>query len=88
MTVMIHVSSTEFGKEVGRYQDAALSLPVVVTRNRRDRTVMISADEHQRLKKRDRESLRNEDFSGADIEAVRRTEPSPASEAFSAELRP
>lgn len=41
MTDMIRVSSTEFGKELGRYQDAALSQPVIVTRNGRDRTVMI-----------------------------------------------
>jgi len=83
---MIRVSSTEFGKEVGRYQDAALSQPVVVTRNGRDRTVMISADEYRRLKKRDREVLGIEDFSDADIETVRRTEPSSASEIFNDEL--
>jgi prevent-host-death family protein len=87
MTDMIRVSSTEFGKEVGRYQDAALSQPVIVTRNGRDRTVMISADEYNRLKKRAREVLRIEDFSEADIEAVRRTEPSKESEAFNVELR-
>ena len=51
---MIRVSSTEFGKEVGRFQDAALVQPVVVTRNGRDRTVMISADEYARLKRQDR----------------------------------
>jgi PHD/YefM family antitoxin component YafN of YafNO toxin-antitoxin module len=87
MTDMIRVSSTEFGKEVGRYQDAALSQPVVVTRNGRDRTVMISADEYQRLKRRDREVLRIEDFTDADIEAVRRAEPSQEAEAFNQELR-
>jgi PHD/YefM family antitoxin component YafN of YafNO toxin-antitoxin module len=86
MTNMIRVSSTEFGKEVGRYQDVALSQPVVVTRNGRDRTVMISADEYHRLKRRSREVLRIEDFTDADIEAVRRAEPSKESEAFNQEL--
>ena len=43
---MIRVSSTEFGQEVGRYQDVALSGPVIVTRNGRDRTVVIAADEY------------------------------------------
>ena len=85
---MIRVSSTEFGKEVGRYQDAALSQPVVVTRNGRDRTVMISADEYRRLKRRDREVLGIEDFTDADIEAVRRAEPSQAAETFNRELEP
>jgi prevent-host-death family protein len=83
---MIRVTSTEFGKEVGRYQDAALSQPVVVTRNGRDRTVMISADEYRRLKRRDREVLGIEDFSDADIEAVRRAEPSAEAEAFNGEF--
>jgi prevent-host-death family protein len=83
---MIRVSSTEFGKEVGRYQDAALSQPVVVTRNGRDRTVMISAEEYRRLKKRDREVLGIEAFSAADIEAVRAAEPSKEAEAFNEEV--
>jgi prevent-host-death family protein len=87
MTDMIRVSSTEFGKEVGRYQDAALSQPVIVTRNGRDRTVMISADEYHRLKKRDREVLGIEDFSDADIAAVRRAAPSKDAEAFNQELK-
>jgi len=86
MSGMIRVSSTEFGKEVGRYQDAALSQPVIVTRNGRDRTVMISADEYHRLKKRDREVLSIGDFTDAEIEAVRLAEPSKEAEAFNQEL--
>ncbi len=73
---MIRVSSTEFGKEVGRYQDAALSQPVIVTRNGRDRTVTISVEEYRRLKRRGREVLGIGDFTEADIEAIRRAEPS------------
>ncbi len=37
---MLSVSATDFGKDVGRYQDAALSQPVIVTRNGRDREVL------------------------------------------------
>ncbi len=85
---MIRVSSTEFGNEVGRYQDAALTQPVVVTVNGRDRNVMISADEFRRLKRRDREVLGIEDFSDADIEAVRRAEPSRDAETFNHEFAP
>ncbi len=83
---MIRVSSTEFGKEVGRYQDAALSQPVIVTRNGRDRTVTISIEEYRRLKRRDREVLSIDDFTDADIEAVRRAEPSKEAESFNHEL--
>ena len=82
---MIRVTSTEFGKEVGRYQDVALSQPVFVTRNGRDRTVMISADEFRRLKRRDREVLGIDDFSDAEIDAISRAEPSAGAEAFNHE---
>jgi hypothetical protein len=83
---MIRVSSVAFGKEVERYQDVALSQPVVVTQKGQDRTVMISVEEFRRLKRRDRGVLGIEDFSDADVEAVRRTEPSQESEAFNHEV--
>ena len=71
---MIRVSSTEFGKEVGRYQDLALSQPVIVTRNGRDRTVMISADEYRRLKRRDRHVFATGELPDELAEAVARSE--------------
>jgi prevent-host-death family protein len=71
MNEMIRISSTEFGKEVGRYQDAALSQPVIVTRNGRDRTVMISAEEYARLKRRDRQVFGVGELSEETIEAIR-----------------
>ena len=74
---MIRVSSTEFGKEVGRYQDAALNQPVVVTRNGRDRTVMISAEEYARLKRRDREVFSTADAPEEVVEAVRNAKMDP-----------
>jgi prevent-host-death family protein len=83
---MIRISSTEFGKEVGRYQNVALSEPVIVTRNGRDRTVVISAEEYRRLKRRDREVLAIEDFTEAEVEAVRHAEPAPEADAFNDEL--
>ncbi len=74
---MIRVSATEVIKEFGRYQDVALSKAVVVTRNGRDRTVMISADEYRRLKQRDRQVIATADLLEADIEAVRHSEMDP-----------
>ena len=71
---MIRVSSTEFSKEVGRYQDAALSQPVVVTRNGRDRTVMFSAEEYLRLKRRDRQVFAAGELPDDLLEAVSRSE--------------
>ncbi|MBK5961534.1 prevent-host-death protein [Rhodoplanes elegans] len=83
---MIRVSSKDFGREVERYEDVALREPVVVTRDGRDRTVMISADEYRRLKRRDREVLGVEDFSDADAEAVRLAAPAADAAAFDHEV--
>jgi hypothetical protein len=74
---MIRVSSTEFGKEVGRYQDLALSQPVVVTRNGRDRTVIISADEYLRLKRRDRQVFVAGELPDDIVDAVSHAEMDP-----------
>jgi PHD/YefM family antitoxin component YafN of YafNO toxin-antitoxin module len=74
---MIRVPATEFGKEIGRYQDMALNQPVVVTRNGRDRTVMISAEEYHRLKRRDRQVFATADASEEIVEAVRNSEMDP-----------
>ena len=71
---MIRVSSTEFGKGIGRYQNLALSQPVVVTRNGRDRTVVISADEYHRLKRRDRQVFAAGELPDDMVEAVSQTE--------------
>jgi PHD/YefM family antitoxin component YafN of YafNO toxin-antitoxin module len=68
---MVRVSSTEFGKEIGRYQDLALSDAVIVTRHGRDLTVMISADEYIRLKSRDTQVLANGYLPDDIFEAVK-----------------
>jgi hypothetical protein len=71
---MIRISSTEFGKEVGRYQDMALVQPVVVTRNGHDRAVMISADEYMRLRRRDRQVFAVGELPDDIISAIRNSE--------------
>lgn len=73
----IRVSATEFSKEVGRYQDLALNQAVIVTRNGRDRTVMISAEEYQRLKRRDRQVYAAGELPDDLVEAIRRSEMDP-----------
>src|SRR5687768_15959792 len=44
---MVKVSAAEFQRNIGRYQDLALTQPVAVTRNGRERTVMISVEEYR-----------------------------------------
>jgi prevent-host-death family protein len=83
---MVRVTSAEFQKNFGQHQDAALRQPVVVTRNGRDRTVLISVEEYHRLKRRDRQVLELADFTAEDIAAIERTVPSRTSAQFNHEL--
>lgn len=83
---MITVSSVEFQRNFGRYQDVALTEPVAVTRNGRDRLVLLSVDEYHRLKQRDRQVLRLEDFTEDDLKAILAVEPSAAAAAFDHEV--
>jgi prevent-host-death family protein len=79
---MIRVSSTEFSKKVGRYQDAALIQPVVVTSNGRDRTVLISAEEYRRLRRRDCHVFGVGELSDKMVEAIRRVRMDPRHDAL------
>ena len=86
-TTMLKVPAGEFQRNIGRYQDMALTQPVAVTRNGRERTVLISADEYQRLKRRDRQVLTLSDFTEADIAALEATRAPESSKAFDHELQ-
>jgi prevent-host-death family protein len=85
MNSIIRVASSDFSKEVGRYQDAALTHPVIVSRNGRDRTVLISVEEYRRLKRRDRQVMGLDDFTDDDIAAVKKAKAPSAATAFNDE---
>ena len=70
----MNVPAAEFQRNIGLYQDKALSEPVFVTRNGRERTVLISVEEYMRLKQRDRRALLVEQLSQEEIEAIAGTE--------------
>jgi len=84
---MVKVPSAEFQKNIGRYQDLALTQPVTVTKNGRDRTVLISADEYHRLKRRDRQVMALSDFTEADIAAIERASPPAEAARFDHEVK-
>ena len=72
---MVKVSATEFQRNIGLYQDLALTQPVTVTKNRRDHVVLVSADEYRRLKRRDRRAMTLNDFTEEDIAAIEQAKP-------------
>jgi prevent-host-death family protein len=80
------VSAGEFQRKIDHYQDRAMVEPIVVTSNGRERLVLLSADEFKRLKRRDREVLRLEDFTEADLQAIRKAEPPEEAAAFDHEV--
>ena len=82
----VKVSAAEFQRQSGRYFDLALTQPVVITRNGRERTVMISTEEYQRLKKQDREVLMAVEFSEAELQQIAKSLPQSGADAFDDEL--
>jgi prevent-host-death family protein len=84
---MITVSAAEFQRYFGRYQDEALTQPVVITRNGRERLVMISVDEYRRLRRSDRQVLRAGELSDADLAVLEETLAPESSRAFDDELK-
>lgn len=83
---MLTVSSAEFQRNFGTYSDKALLEPVAITRNGRERIVILSADEYHRLKRRAREALPVEALSDADLAAISATEMAPRHQHLDSEL--
>jgi prevent-host-death family protein len=67
----VKVSAAEFHRNIGAYQDMAITKAVTITKNGRDRTVLISAEEYARLKRRDRRVIATGELSERQIAALR-----------------
>lgn len=67
----VTVTAAEFHRNVGVYQDMALTKPVAITKNGRERTVLLSAEEFHRLKRRDRRVVAAGELDERQIEAIR-----------------
>lgn len=84
---MLKVPSGDFQKHIGRYQDIALTQPVVVTSRGRERTVLISTNEYHRLKRRDRQVIAAADFTEAELDEIANAEVSGEAAAFNHEFK-
>lgn len=67
---MSKITSAEFQRNVGRYQDKALSEPVTITKNGRERLVLLSVEEYQRLKQRDRRVFSIDEVTDEQLAAI------------------
>ncbi|WP_202801983.1 type II toxin-antitoxin system prevent-host-death family antitoxin [Rhodovulum sp. PH10] len=81
------VSTAEFIRNFGPLADKALSEPLTITKNGRDRLVVISADEYARLKRRDRRVVALEEFTEEEVALIAKAEVPPGHEALDAELK-
>lgn len=82
----MRVTTAEFIDRPGTLADRALSEPVTITEDGRDRLVLLSADEYARLKRRDRHVVAAEDLSEVELELIARAEVPPEHAHLDAEL--
>jgi prevent-host-death family protein len=83
---MMTVSAAEFQRHFGRYQDEALLRPVAITRNGRERLVVLSSEEYHRLRRRSREVLRAGDLTDTELDQIAKTEMDPRHQHLDREL--
>jgi len=72
--IAVKVTTADFIKNYGRLADKALSEPVTITKNGHDRLVVLSAEEYERLKRRDRRVIRAGELSDEEIALIAKTE--------------
>jgi prevent-host-death family protein len=80
------ITSAEFQRRVGEYQDRALVEPILVTRNGRERLVLLAVSEYNRLKRLDRETLSAADLSEHDLALIADATPPAESANFDHEV--
>lgn len=66
----MRVTTAEFIKNYGALADRALTEPLTITKNGRDRLVVVSADEYERLRRRDRRAFRAEELTDSEIAQI------------------
>jgi prevent-host-death family protein len=64
------ISSAEFQSQFDILSDRALTEPLTITRNGQDRLVLLSVEEYERLKRRDRRVVRLEEFTDEEMALI------------------
>jgi prevent-host-death family protein len=83
----MRVTMAEFIKGYGALVDQALTETVTITKNGRDYLVLISAEEHERLRRRDRRAVLPEELSEEEVAAIGAAEVRPGHEYLNEEAR-
>jgi hypothetical protein len=72
--VAVKVTAADYIKNYGSLADRALSEPVTITKNGRDRLVILSAEEYRRLSRRDRRVIRAGELTDGEVALIARAE--------------
>jgi prevent-host-death family protein len=70
----VRVTTADFIKHYGSLTDRALSEPLTITKNGHDRLVVLSAEEYERLKRRDRRVIEAGELTDAEIALIAKAE--------------
>ena len=70
----MRVSTADFIKNYSMLADHALAEPVTITKHGRDRLVVVSASEYERLKRRDRQVFASADLPDRVLELIAQAE--------------
>ena len=73
----MRVTTADFIKNFGQLADKAISEPVTITKNGRDRLVVLSVEEYGRLKRRDRQVYLAHELPDSILVALQRTDDLP-----------
>jgi len=66
----MRISSADFQRQFDALSEKALTEPVTITRKGRDRLVLLSVEEYERLKRRDHRVVRLEDFTDEEMALI------------------
>lgn len=83
----MRISSAELQRKFDSLADQALNEPVTITRNGQDQLVLLSVEEYERLRRRDRRVVRLEDFTDEEMALIARAEVPPEHAHLDAELK-
>jgi PHD/YefM family antitoxin component YafN of YafNO toxin-antitoxin module len=84
---IMKVSTAEFIKNYGTLADKALTEPLTITKNGRDRFVLVEAGEFERLKRRDRKVVATGEMSEEMLALLMKSEMPPGYEHLDEELK-
>jgi prevent-host-death family protein len=83
----LKVSTAELMRNFGPLADKALTEPLTITKNGRDRLVLLSTEEYARLKRRDREVIRPGQLTAEERRSIAAAEVPPEYAGLDAELK-